>query len=456
VNITGARTAGARTDGDAGALDDGQTPLEEMTKLAERALLGALLWDPCRLRDVTWLRAGDFSLPAGQAIYATLVGLAKQGTPINIAALPQIMANAQGVHHDVPVGQHMALSGPLLADLLHDAPEAVVPPLDVSPATATVQDPVTVHRDYATLVLEASIRRQVTAMGSRIDQVGQTMESGGYVAHFHTPELVETLARQLDHAAVRLGQLTDQITRAGVADPGDLGIDMRTPERVLSVGATPRYRAPERAEADLIGVCLVSLTLRELATARLTPDDLSHPATAATWTSLTALTHAGGPVDYVLLAARQLRDHAGTTAVHPLRPTILAKLAARADIAVGSAALAEVTRNALLRAADRTQRLLSTVAADPALSGPQLLHTTREVLDRLRADVHRLDDSRHRDSPPAPAHATHRPNPRPVAPAQSATSARRTARPPLQQRAPAAAAGPRPSHHVRHQSLRRT
>lgn len=388
--------------------------LAQVTELAERALLGALLWEPRRLTDVQWLRAEDFHRPAYGAIYATLRGMARDRKPIDLAALPQVMTAAHGVYHDIQAGQYGPLSGPALADLLRDTP---ADDLASSGTTARAADSAE-HRRYAQLVLEASIRRQVVAMGARIEQVATqdqratpaaSAELEVYVTRLDTPRLVETLTRQLDRAATRLGELADQLTRA--TDPGDPTVTAGGGPRDIPalVAAHPRRYPAPAAEQVLIGACLTVPWLRELATSRLIGDDLTHQANAATWTSLRAMTQAGQPVDYVLLAARQVRDHADVRApdrAAPLRPVELARLAQRSNVAAGCHALGEVTHTALLRAADRTQRILATLARDPALDSGRLVDTTRQVLHQLRGDLTRLDDRARADTPaPTPAAA---------------------------------------------------
>lgn len=50
------------------------------TRLAERAVLAALLYRPDRLADLElWLRAGDFADPQHAAVYATIAGLRAAG-----------------------------------------------------------------------------------------------------------------------------------------------------------------------------------------------------------------------------------------------------------------------------------------------------------------------------------------------------------------------------------------
>ena len=58
-----------------------ETPINA-TELAERALIGALLADPSRVRDVRdWLRPSDVNQPKARAIYHTLTSCTATGAP---------------------------------------------------------------------------------------------------------------------------------------------------------------------------------------------------------------------------------------------------------------------------------------------------------------------------------------------------------------------------------------
>jgi replicative DNA helicase len=395
-------------------LPGADSPEAELVQLAEQALLGAMLWDPRRLPEVAWLAPDDFARPAHQAIYATLVGLARDRRPIDILELPAILA--RGEYHDLHSGPDSGpISAVVVADLLAATPAS--PPIDgvpglAPPAPGLANSGRSEHHRYAQLVLEASIRRQVTEMGARIDQAAGPPAPVS-TAHIDTAAVAEALGRSVDQAATRLAALTDQLTRSAgptSGPPASLALaGGPIPATPRQVPGLARYRDPARAEHALIGACLQSPGLRQLATSRLDPDDLATPASAATWASLAAMTAAGEPVDHVLLAAHSLRAGAHLAPGAAIRPAQLAALARRAEITSGNAALAAVTHTALLRAADRTQRLLTTIAADPTLSSEQLLRTARDVLDRLDTSLRRIDGR-------TPSHTGTQPAPRVPAP----------------------------------------
>lgn len=369
------------------------SPESELTDLAEQALLGAVLWDPRRLSAVDWLRPDDFYRPIHQGIFETWTLLAQHDR----AQLPQLLTELR--HHEVRTGTAINV-GVVIADLLAATPAAPTsqpPNPDQSPAVPVEQAQ---HVQYARLVLEASVRREVRAMGCRIDQAAEASAPAQPQSPLIATESVaEALTRQIEQAATRLSDLTERLIAARDPAPGP-GVGSSVPSVPVTV---TRYRDQARAEGALIGACLVYPAVRELAVGRLRPDDLSTPEAARSWTSIVALHSSGASVDFVLVAAHQHRDSAHV-ATPALRPTDLARLAQRADISSGYYALASVTHSALVRAADRSNRLLDALAADPALSTEALLSTTRGALAQLGGDIRRLaaDSIQPRARTPAP------------------------------------------------------
>jgi hypothetical protein len=92
--------------------------------LAAQALLGALLWDPRRARDVAdWLTAEDFLRPDHGAIYATVVGMLADGRPV-VDVFTVLESLLRGDHHDLHVDRTGTgpLSGPGLHSLISMTP----------------------------------------------------------------------------------------------------------------------------------------------------------------------------------------------------------------------------------------------------------------------------------------------------------------------------------------------
>jgi hypothetical protein len=90
---------------------------------AAGALLGALLLDPQRLNDVAaWLQPNDFPNWADRAVYATLLGLRRDGRDIDVLTVAQAVAS--GEYHDAHVDSSGIgpLSWPALHTLMHTTP----------------------------------------------------------------------------------------------------------------------------------------------------------------------------------------------------------------------------------------------------------------------------------------------------------------------------------------------
>jgi len=131
---------------------DPRDPDATVADLASAAVLGAVLWDPRRVREVMdWLEPDDFLHPVHRAIYATVTGLVAAGEPVDLMRLPAALAS--GRFHEVHVDP--SEPGPLGAAALHTL-------LSFTPATRGGrydEQPRSEHVRYAQLVLEASVRR---------------------------------------------------------------------------------------------------------------------------------------------------------------------------------------------------------------------------------------------------------------------------------------------------------
>lgn len=356
--------------------------------LAEQALLGALLWDPRRLRDVTWLQAQDFAAHPHRAIYSTLTGLVRAARPIDLLELPTVLA--RGDYHDVhidPAAGNGPLSAWALSELLSMTP-ASPPPTQGLPTSGRSE-----HRRYAEIVLEESIRRQLATMGTRIEQIG-TQHRDARRPSDGIRDTSDAITRALDQATTQLEALSTQLIRSTTARPAPPATSDPSliAAEITALSSQTSYTGSEHDEAILIGAAITMAPLRALATARLLPGDFTVPAAAATWAALRAATDAGDPVDFVLLAARLHR-----TGPHPehgpgFTPAQLAELSRHSDVASGHHALASLTHAALLRATEHTQQLLTATATGTHPSAEHVLGTARAVLHHLDATRRRLDD----------------------------------------------------------------
>ena len=138
---------------------------------AERALLGTLLHEPGRIRELDWLDAEDFYSPAHQQVFSAVGELVAEhdtaagGPPAEpratvdgvdaIAVWQRAQARAEHA-----AGQHPTLTAPGMHSLMQAAP----PAHSAQPAV------------YGQMVLESSVRRQIAQDGLRVGQASTSTE----------------------------------------------------------------------------------------------------------------------------------------------------------------------------------------------------------------------------------------------------------------------------------------
>jgi replicative DNA helicase len=363
---------------------DAAGPVNTAADLAARALLGALLCDPTRLRDIRWLDSTDFEHWAHQALYQTLTGLAADGKAIDLIALPQLLA--EGRYHSMYVDRS-GESGPLSATALFDLVRAT-PPASGPEETADRSH----HARYAQLVLEDSIRREVRRTGALIEQYGQQL-SGPDAEDAEaaiTPVLRYSTA-QLARLAERLSSSVSRLSTVHRAASPAPAPDTRAATR--QARANQRPPSPEqvaRAEPALIGAVLVSRDARALTLNRIDPGDFASPDAAATWIALQSLHRRGEPVDLVLAAAEVERQGTLTRYGRGFGAARLALLADRADVVSGHHAANTVARAALSRIAGEAQRALTQLSEDRSRPATEVLARAQETIDRVAAVASRL------------------------------------------------------------------
>mgnify|MGYP001095830172 CR=1 FL=1 len=375
--------------------------IEAAGDLAAQALLGALLWEPSRIRDVSdWLEPADFEHWAHRAIYQTLTGLVADGRPVALQDLPGILA--RGEYHDAHVDSTGI--GPLSASALHTL-------LAMTPAT-----PDRAHRDqggtarsehvrYARIVLDDSVRRQVAAAGTRIEQLGRT--AAEYDVQHGVDAMIPTLSGVRD-ALERLGGRVAQAHSDGVsivdALSGSRQIGELTQPRELAAGASavdaPRAAAApssaeiERAERALVGACLVSSEVRSAAAEWLRPEDFASADAAQTWRVVLDMTQRGDPVDFVLVAVEveTARAVAQVADLEPagFDPPTLHRLAERGDRLAGHRAAGGIGRAALQRLTHRVRTELDGIAGDRAVGTRVLLQNAQQTVNAVQRTSQRL------------------------------------------------------------------
>lgn len=372
--------------------------------LAAQALLGALLWDPHRAGDISgWLAADDFYRPAHGAIYATLVGMLADGRP-DVDVFTVLESLGRGEYHDGRVGR--TVSGPLSAPELHSL-------ISMTPATPRAEDidaPArSDHVRYARIVQEDSIRRQVQALGTRIEQYAR------HVSDRDSDEAADTVVPVLGEAQTRLRELAARLGAAGVGRASIAAALNPAPRPAPTPPRTERSerRRPSadvehlrRAEYRLIGACLMSDEVRRLVDGRLRSSDFTVGEVAATWVAITALQHRGEPVDFVLVAHQIEQQGALPDMGRGLRPDHLQKLATRSYPADGFGPLETVVHAALTRHLNQAHDQLQNLATDHTRSSADVIRAADQVIEHTTTATHRLTaTSGSRSAPVAPGSA---------------------------------------------------
>jgi replicative DNA helicase len=337
-------------------------PPTSAADLAERALVGALLWDCGRVRDVRdWLRPSDLTHWKARAIYQTLTGLDREGRSVAVTELPAVIA--AGTYHD---SRHGAVTAVDLHTYLRATP--ATPPASTQFPAQLVRSN---HVVYARRVLEAAARSLVTVAGSRIQQA---VEHSREYPDLGASALVATLAQTQQ----RLAMLGDRLRHAQ-GSPGSLIIAALSGPvpGTLSAGEQPgdlagiwpgpptpplTTRAVIEAEREVLTACLTDSATRGALLGWLTPEDFSRPEHSATWAAFTTLITTGTPIDYVTLAWECQRHHPDYDSPG-LRADQLATMAAHPPSHAGPA-VRTVAHASLLRHTHTAREQVQALAAD--------------------------------------------------------------------------------------------
>ncbi len=337
-------------------------PATSAVDLAERALVGALLWDSGRVRDVRdWLRPGDLNHWKARSIYQTLTGLDRDGRSVAVTELPAVIA--AGTYHD-------SRQGAITAVDLHTYMRATPA---TPPASAAFPDQLvrSNHVVYARRVLEAAARSMVAVAGSRIQEAAEhsreypDLGAGALAAALaHTQQRLQVLGERLRHAQGCPGSLLTAALGGPVPDtlPADAlelvtaGIQSGSPAPPLTT------RAVIEAEREVLTACLTDPTTRAALLGWLTPKDFSRPEHAATWATYGALNKAGTPIDYVTLAWECERHHPDHDS--PGLPADQLATMARHTPGLPGPAVRTVAHASLLRHTDAAREHVAAIADD--------------------------------------------------------------------------------------------
>lgn len=369
-----------------------------------------------------------------------------------------------GRYHDLHVARDG--TGPLGAAALHSL-------LSMTPATPRAGDGPFAHVPersehvrYARIVLDASIRRRLGELGSRVGQYAAhlagvpSVDAGEHLQvaladvdvqlhvltgrHEDAERATSPIAAALDPPA-RSARPAGPAARRAAGGTGGAELPSIAPEHPPLTGAQVR-----QAEHRFIAAAISCPPVRALLEERALPTDFLDPQAGATWHAIQTLRRRGEPVDLVLVA--DAVEHQGE---HPplgpgLRPAQLLDLHTRhPDIVNGYRAAEAVLRAAVTRTAAHAAGRLHELGATPQPNSANALSTARAAIHDAAAAVRRLTGT----APSAAAAALNPPPQRARPPATRPTrpAAARSA-PPAAPGACASRAEPRPGaiHHDAH------
>ncbi|HEX6404919.1 MAG TPA: DnaB-like helicase N-terminal domain-containing protein [Pseudonocardiaceae bacterium] len=352
------------------------------TDLAERALIGALLADPSRVRDVRdWLRPSDINHPKARAIYQTLTELHRHGRTVTIRELPVVIAADDGAHPTIT------------AQDLH----AYVQATSAASQQLGTQHLRSNHVIYARRVLEAAARRIVAIAGSRIQEATELsrdnphLGAGDITATLaQTQQRLATLGQRLRHAQGSPGSLITAALGGPIQDtPSQECAGIEPVGSWLGAPSGPlTIRAVLEAERELLTSCLTNPALHAELAGWLIPQDFSRPEHAATWAAFNALAQAGTSIDYVTLAWQCQRHNPNHNSPGPSADQ-LATMARHTPGSPGPA-VATVAQASLLRHTDAAREQVHAIAHNHAADALTVVSTAEKTYREIGEHARRL------------------------------------------------------------------
>ncbi|QNA72125.1 replicative DNA helicase [Streptomyces sp. So13.3] len=345
---------------------------------AEQALLGALLFQPQHLGEVTGIGPDAFSAAAHGAVFRA------------IASLP---ASDPGDHTqstqwlDAVLGTAREQAPGLTATYLHHLIQ-VCPWPRHAPA-------------YARMIEAEHARRRLAAAAQRLGDTARDTS---------LPQLVDATLDEAD----ALATVVDDITARFPPQAGPL------PRPRIS-RQTPAPDQEALGEEQLLLATATAFPTDVEQMRWLTPDDFTHPLHAGLWQCLNALIRRGAPVDPVTLLWEAQHRRLMAAGADPRE--VLGLLAGP----LGSPDHwgERVLQRSLLATAQHTSQVIYAFTNDPATTPNQLVVGSRRAL----ADLSAVRTRWHHATAPVPAHPPHPNKPR-RAPHASGAGPPRTTAPP--------------------------
>jgi replicative DNA helicase len=360
---------------DGGAVPNRDPRTNGATRLAERALLDALRSQPAHITDVAgWLSAPDFTDPHHAGVYATLVGLMADGelwqttAPDVPTARQSADAPTAAAHNELALRQ--ALADRRFTNTEHPDPRQLLANIAGAAAHTPGQ-----HLRYARMILESSVRRQLSDWAVRLEQTQQaTDHEPAPDAQIDLTALEDRVARSRGSVAMRVPTTVDPATSAN-------------PITALAIAPSPKL--VHRAERQIIATVLDPNTQTRGLVEQLTPDDFTaDPAHAETWRAIRAVSHRGEPVDAVTVAW-ELETVASDTAPSGLSADALIALVPLSQ-PDPNRALTTVARASLAHQARLAARSVQELAKDRVRDAKAVLTAARHVVGTLDEHAARL------------------------------------------------------------------
>ncbi|MEU3628343.1 DnaB-like helicase N-terminal domain-containing protein [Amycolatopsis coloradensis] len=352
------------------------------TRLAERAVVGALLNRPDRLADVqAWLQPHDFADPDLRAVYSALQGLHRQGRLRSVSESELVGADRSPdtrdaiIHNvfEIKVGvlegaeAHAARFSSLLTELYR-----------ATPPSATPQ-----HARYGRMVLESSARRQIEQWSLQMQSVvatGENVSGTSTVAALQQSDI----ALREDLSGIRAQM--DRHAGRGRLDTVDPVQPRQTP---APPAVPPPPTLVERSELRMIGAALREPRPELLE--RFEPQDFtSSPAHANTWRAILALasTRPPTPIDPITVAweTEKLSARFG----EGLPGDDLMILASHPPGAVNDSTISVVIQASLYQRAQEASAVMRAAAQDRGQHLDDVLRTAQLASGSVRAEAERL------------------------------------------------------------------
>lgn len=347
--------------------------MKRLTRTAEEALLGAMLFRPEALPSMRWIPPGAFSRPDHAALWQTLhrINFSKVAPNDVPATVTQAVA---GIEEQ---GNRHLLTPSRLAQLASACPDPRTAPL------------------YGGMTLEAAIHRSVehageqlrhTARQAEVDQARQALE-------------------QADKTGKRLAAL-DAAWKAAPETVRNL-LDTKPEQPVTPVPRTGRARTDVQSEAETVASLLYQPGQMAEVTGWLKDQDFSHPELAAVYRAMVTLDERHAPID-PLTVAWEAQRHPGAQPSEE----VLAELEQAGMGGTAAYTAEQVLNTAALDRLDAAGHDLRNYARHPALAPSALVDHAGQALEPVTADHQRIQHAEREPelasdkepAPPAPAH----------------------------------------------------